>query len=65
MTDAHYASLRTQELHTHPHTKNVLYLMARDQRIHENYCMALAYHLSYKAESQLYLGIELKHVKMN
>lgn len=44
---------------------SVLYLMARDQRIHENHSIILSYDLSYKNESQLFLGIELDNIRMN
>ena len=47
------------------HSKNFLYLMRRDQRIFWNYAVIFGYQLSYKSESQLYIGIEFDKLTLN
>lgn len=46
-------------------SKNVLYIMRRDQRIHQNHSVELAYTLSYELKSQLFIGLELEKLKIN
>ena len=47
------------------HRNNVLYLIWRDQRIHDNYCVELGYKLSYQSESSFYVAADTKRMKMN
>ena len=47
------------------HNKNILYLMRRDQRLHQNYAVMLGYQLSYNTKSQLYIGVEFDKLTLN
>ncbi|ELA41546.1 deoxyribodipyrimidine photolyase [Vittaforma corneae ATCC 50505] len=56
---------RVEQLNSFQEHSNVLYIMSRDQRIHENHSVALSYSLSYKNKSKLLIGIELSKLQMN
>lgn len=56
---------RVDELTKFPPSGNVLYIISRDQRLHENHSILLSYSLSNQLKSQLFLGIEIDKIKMN
>lgn len=56
---------RVEELTSFHPFGNVLYIIARDQRLHENHSVTLSYDLSYQLKSKLFLGIEIDKIKMN
>jgi len=56
---------RVEKKNDYLNKQNVLYIMRRDQRIHENYAVQLGYELSYEYGSQLYFGVEFFTLKMN
>lgn len=47
------------------HKNNVLYLMRRDKRIYDNYCIEWAYRMSDRTRGRLYIAIELAKLKLN
>ena len=57
--------MRVEKKNEYMNKQNVLYMMRRDQRIHENYAVQLGYELSYEYGSQLYFGVEFFSLKMN
>lgn len=56
---------RIAKLNGFGHKNNVLYLMRRDKRIHDNYCVELGYNLSYDTKTKFYVGIEFSKLKIN
>lgn len=39
--------------------------MRRDKRVHDNYCIELAYTLSYESKTKLYVAIEFNKLRLN
>ena len=56
---------RIKILNMSKHSKNILYLMNRDQRIYENYSLQLTYDLSYEYKTNIYIGFDFINMKMN
>lgn len=56
---------RVKIMNEHKHSKNVLYLMNRDQRFYQNYSLQLAYDLSYESKTNLFIGFDFCNMKMN
>lgn len=47
------------------HTKNVLYLIQRDQRVFDNHCVFLGYELTQKLHTKFYMGVKFEYLKLN
>lgn len=56
---------RVKVLNSAKHKNNVLYLMNRDQRIHQNYSVQLGFDLSYESKSNFFIGFDYINMKMN